>query len=294
MELVTMVDEQDNRYTFKRYQGYPFNKEAIGNVRDHLDKIAKCDIKTDDVVLCVFPKSGTHWLYNTVMMLRSGSLKYQGTPVAMEFHDFDEIEKMRSPRTFASHLRFRFLPEQMKLGKGKIVTITRNPKDIVVSLYHMMQNMGDIGYQGTFEGFLKRYVTEECFMGNGSWFSWIKDMEEWKSPNLFSLSYHDFKQNTYENVVKLAKFLEVDHDEEFLRSVSQSVQFDNLKESHKVSTPLGDRWKHLSEGGRLPVYRKGNVGEWKNMFTVAQSEEFDMLFKEKVEKLGLKIKPRFE
>ncbi|XP_033741852.1 sulfotransferase 4A1-like [Pecten maximus] len=212
----------------------------------------------------------------------------------MEFQDFNVIEEMQSPRTFGSHMRFRFLPEQMKLGKGKVITITRHPKDTVVSMYHMMRNMGDIGYQGTFEGFLKIFMSEESFMGNGSWFSWVKDMEDWKSPNSLSLSYEDFKQNTFQNVMKLAKFLDVDHDEAFLRSVAESVQFNKLKESHNLATPASDRWKNISEDGRLPIYRKGHVGEWKNMFTVAQSEQFDKIYNEKVEELGLKIKISLE
>ncbi|XP_060070445.1 sulfotransferase 2A1-like [Ylistrum balloti] len=294
MEMVKIVDEENNKYTFKRYKGYPFIIETVGNVRDQLAKIANRHIKQDDVLVCVFPKSGTHWLYNTVMMLRSGSLKYSGSPTMMEFQDFNEIEKMQSPRTFGSHLRFRFLPEQMKIGRGKVVTVTRNPKDIVTSVYHMLQNLGDIGYQGTFEGFLNIFLSEECFMGNGSWFSWIKDMEEWEQSNFLSLSFHDFKQNTFANVVKLAKFLEVDHDEDFLRSVSESIQFNKLKESHKITTPPSDRWKDISEDGRLPIYRKGEVGDWKEMFTVAQSENFNKIFKKKVEEMGLKIKASCE
>ncbi|XP_033741849.1 amine sulfotransferase-like [Pecten maximus] len=126
MELVTVVDEENNKYAFKRYNGYPFTTDFIGNVRDQLDKIAQRNIKEDDVL------------------------------------DFNDIEEMQSPRTFGSHLRFRFLPEQMKLGKGKIVTITRNPKDIVVSLYHMLQKLTKfVGYEGTFDGFLKYFLGEE-------------------------------------------------------------------------------------------------------------------------------------
>lgn len=289
MDLVTIVDEQNNTYTFKRYQGYAFNKEAIGNVRDQLEKIAHREIRKDDVLVCVFPKAGTHWLYNTVRMLKSGSLKYHGTPTWMEFEDFNAIENMPSPRVFGSHMRFRFLPEQMKLGQGKVVTITRNPKDLVVSMYHMMSAMGDLGYKGTFEGFLRIFLSEECFMGNGTWFSWMKDLQEWKSPNCLVLSYQDFKQNTFENVKKLATFLEVDHEESFLRSVSENIQFSKIKESHNLSTPPNDRWKHITEDGRLPIYRKGQDGEWKTMFTVAQSEHFDKIYNEKVKELGLKI-----
>ncbi|XP_069131308.1 sulfotransferase 4A1-like isoform X1 [Argopecten irradians] len=294
MELVTTVDEQNNRYSYKRYQGFPFNQEFVGNVGDHLDKIAKREIREDDVLVGVFPKSGTHWLYNTVMMLRSGTLDYHGTPTLMDLQDFNIIEEMSSPRTFGAHMRFRFYPEQMKLGKGKVVTMIRNPKDVVVSLYHMLEEMEDIGFRGTFERLVNIFVSEECMFGNGSWFSWIKDTEDWQSPNLLRLSYEDFLQNTYANVVKLAKFLEVDHDEEFLWSVTENIQFDKLKASHNRKTPPSDRWKHITEDGRLPIYRKGRIGEWKNMFTVAQSEEFDRIYKEKVEQMGLNLDVQFE
>ncbi|XP_033740958.1 sulfotransferase 4A1-like [Pecten maximus] len=222
-------------------------------------------------------------------MLRSGSFKYHGTPTMMELQDFNEIEEMESPRTFGTHLRFRFLPDQMKLGKGKVVTITRNPKDIVVSMYHMLQKLKRfVGYQGTFEGYLKYFLSEEHFVS--SWFSWIQDMEEWKSPNCLSLSYEDFRKNTFANVVKLARFLEVDHDEDFLRSVTQNIQFDKMNDLHNITVPASEWLKEFCEEGRLPIYRKGQSGDWKNMFTVAQSEMFDRVYKEKVAKLGLKIK----
>ncbi|XP_060070459.1 sulfotransferase 4A1-like [Ylistrum balloti] len=293
MELVTIVDEDNNKYAFKRYKGYPFTIDVVGNVRDQLDKIAHREIKQDDVLVAVFPKSGTHWLYNTVMMLRSGSLTYHGTPTMMEFQDFNLIEEMPSPRTFGSHLRFRFLPEQMKLGKGKVITITRHPKDLVVSMYHMIQKLKTfVGYEGTFEGLIKYFLSEDYFIG--SWFSTIKDLEEWKSPNCLCLSYSDFRKNTFENVVKMAKFLEVDRDEDFLRSVTQNIQFEKLKESHIETTPSNDRWKEICDEGRLPIYRKGQPGEWKNMFTVAQSEHFDQVYAKKVVELGLKINFGYE
>ncbi|XP_060085045.1 sulfotransferase 4A1-like [Ylistrum balloti] len=287
MELVTIVDEDNNKYAFKRYEGYSFTLDFVGNVRDQLDKIAHRQIKQDDVLVYTFPKSGTHWLYNTVMMLRSGSVSYHGTPIMMEFQDFNLIEEMPSPRTFGSHLLFRFLPDQMKSGKGKVITITRHPKDIVVSMYHMLQQLNKfVGYEGTFEGFVKYFLSEEYFFG--SWFSWIKDLEEWKSPNCLCLSYSDFRKNTFENVVKIAKFLDVDLDEVFLRSVTQNIQFEKLKDSHKETTPPNDHWKEVCDEGRLPIYRKGQSGDWKNMFTVAQNEHFDQIYAKKIAKLGLK------
>ncbi|XP_060063874.1 sulfotransferase 1C2-like [Ylistrum balloti] len=290
MELVSITDEDNNKYFYKRYDGYAFNTLVLGNVRDQLSKISKMKCRSEDVLIGVFPKSGTHWLYNTVMMLRTGTLKYYGTPTLLQFQEISTVDEMQTPRTFGSHLRFRFLPDEMKLGTGKVITITRNLKDLVVSVYHMLRNMEDIGYQGTFDGFLKRFVTEECFLGNGSWFSWIKDMEEWNSPNLLCLSYEDFKNNTYENVVKLAKFLELDHNEDFLRKVEQNISFDKLKEQHNIVNTASDRWEEITEDGRLPIYRKGQIGEWKNTFIVAQSEWFDKICKYKIEEMSIKTK----
>ncbi|XP_033741851.1 sulfotransferase 1A2-like [Pecten maximus] len=293
MDFVSITDESNNKYSYKRYNDYAFIKEVVGNVGDHLQDISQLQCKTDDVLIGVFPKSGTHWLYNTVMMLRTGSLDYHGTPILMEYQDINIIDNMISPRTFGSHLRFRFLPQEMRHGKGKVITIIRDPKDIVVSLYHMLHCIGDVGYSGTFDGLLKRFFSEECFWGNGSWFAWMKDVEEWKSSNLLCVSYKDFKENPYETIMKLATFLEVDHDEKFLRAVEKNVQFGVLKESHNNETPASDRWKEITEDGRLPIYRKGQIGDWKNTFTVFQKEWYDKICKEKTTEFGLALDVNF-
>ncbi|XP_060070462.1 sulfotransferase 4A1-like [Ylistrum balloti] len=289
MDLVSLTDEEKNQYSYKRYSGYAFLKEVVGNVGDQLRAISKLECKPDDVLIGVFPKSGTHWLYNTVMMLRTGSLNYHGTPVLMEYQDISNVENMPSPRTFGSHLRFRFLPEQMKLGTAKVITITRNPKDVVVSVYYMLQSLGDVGYTGTFEGLLKRFFSEESFWGNGSWFAWMKDVKDWKISNILCISYEDFKQDTFGNIVKLASFLEVDHDNTCLKKVEQKISFAELKKSHNIVSPASERWKDITEEGHLPIYRKGEIGEWKNKFTVAQNEWYEQMCKEKSEEFDLKM-----
>lgn len=294
MESVSLTDEEDNKYSFKRYKGYPFIREVVGNVGDHLNAISQLQCKSDDVLIGVFPKSGTHWLYNTVMMLRTGTLAYHGTLHLMEYQDISFVDNMSSPRTFGSHLRYRFLPEEMMRGKGKVITITRDPKDIVVSVYHMIQALGDVGYSGNFSGLLKRFFSEESFWGNGSWFAWIKDMEEWKSKNLLCISYREYKERPFETIKKLASFLELDHDETFLRAVEENVRFKILKENHITQTPASDRWKNITDDGRLPIYRKGVIGDWKNTFTVAQSEWCDAHIKEKIKEFNLKLAVRYD
>lgn len=38
----------------------------------------------------------------------------------------------------------------------------------------------------------------------------------------------------------------------------------------------------VSEEKKLPIYRKGEVGDWKNYFTVAQNEIFDKIYEERM------------
>ncbi|XP_052790238.1 sulfotransferase 1B1-like [Mya arenaria] len=73
---------------------------------------------------------------------------------------------------------------------------------------------------------------------------------------------------------RLSDFLSVHNTDERLRQILDRCSFDRLKkdtESGKVVTKLVDK------EGRPFLYRKGIVGDWKNYFTVAQSERFDTL-----------------
>jgi sulfotransferase 4A1 len=41
-----------------------------------------------------------------------------------------------SPRLLLTHLPYKYLPSQLKHGRGKIVYVQRNPKDLHVSMYN--------------------------------------------------------------------------------------------------------------------------------------------------------------
>ena len=43
-----------------------------------------------------------------------------------------------------SHLPYKYLPEQLRNGKGRIVHVNRNPKDLYVSMYNHQKGKGII------------------------------------------------------------------------------------------------------------------------------------------------------
>ncbi|XP_021351041.1 sulfotransferase 1C2-like isoform X2 [Mizuhopecten yessoensis] len=293
MELVNIVDEYGNRMHYKRYQGRTFHPDVIGNVGDHLAEVAAYKGQPDDVLLCTFPKSGTHWVFNMVQMIRGNNLEYSGTPVVMEFHPISDIEKLQSPRMYLTHAAYPFIPDAAKRGDIKIIQVMRNPKDSVLSFYEFFKSMRNMAYEGTFDGFLKYFLSDE-FVGVGcSLFTYLKEWEEAKRNNkdlqILNLRYEDLKKNLFENVIKISKFLNLERTSSFLHEVEKNVSFERLKKKHDTQTGETDRWKNNTEGGRLPVYRKGIVGDWKNTFTVAQNEKFDAVYKEKMEEMRLPL-----
>ncbi|XP_033740290.1 sulfotransferase 1C3-like isoform X2 [Pecten maximus] len=289
MELVQKTDDQGNTITFKRCLGRTFDRDTRGNVADQLNKIASFRCKADDVLLCTFPRSGTHWVFNMARMIQTKNLQYSGTPEMMEFQDIGVIDEMESPRMFHTHLSYPFIPKGAKEGQLKIIYVLRNPKDAACSYYTFLSKVENTCYSGNMEGYLNAFLSEEFIGSGGSWFTHTKEWNTAMSTNpdlkILFLRFEDLKKNLYRNILRIAAFLEVDEDECFLRKVEQTVTFDNLKKEHATSTGESELWKHLGDNGRMPIYKKGIVGEWKTMLTVAQNEQFDKVYKEKMSDL---------
>ncbi|XP_033752726.1 sulfotransferase 1 family member D1-like isoform X2 [Pecten maximus] len=293
MELVKIVDEYGNKIHYKRYQGRSFHPDFLGNVRDHLAEISAYEGQRDDILLCTFPKSGSHWVFNMVQMIRANNFEYNGTPAVMEFQPISDFEKLPSPRMYLTHLGYPFIPMAAKRGDIKIIHVLRNPKDTALSYYEFFNSMRNVAYEGTLGGFLKYFLSDEFVAVGSSLFPYMKEWEDAKRNNnklqILNLRYEDLKQNLFENILKITKFLNLDRPDDFLRGVEQNVSFERLKEKHDSNLGETERWKNNADGGRLPIYRKGKIGDWKNKFTVAQNEMFDAVYKEKMEEMGLTL-----
>lgn len=76
------------------------------------------------------------------------------------FPGLSTIEKMQSPRLIKTHLPYYGLPETS--GNAKIIYVTRNPKDVVVSYYHFARMFTMFNFVGTFDDFLDKFQEDEC------------------------------------------------------------------------------------------------------------------------------------
>ncbi|OWF38642.1 Sulfotransferase family cytosolic 1B member 1 [Mizuhopecten yessoensis] len=164
----------------------------------------------------------------------------------------------------------------------------RNPKDVAVSFFNHHSNILDYDFSGKWDDYVPRYLKGD--VDYGSWFDYTVKWETFMADNpeypIFMTTYEDMKEDSLRGVTQLSKFLEVDCDQSFLQEVTNLCQFDRMKKE-KANMEMIGCWKR-----NVPaIYRKGEVGDWKNWFTVAQSELFDRVYQEQMK--DSKVQPRY-
>ncbi|XP_055981290.1 amine sulfotransferase-like [Sorex fumeus] len=275
------------------FKGYNFERSMIDI--DFLENLEDFEIRDDDVFIITFPKSGTIWTQQILSLIYFETHRKQTenmeTLDRAPFLEYNirkvDFTKRPSPRIFCSHLPYYLVPNGLKNKKAKIVYIYRNPKDVITSYFHF----------SNFVAVLKGCENLDLFMHNflegkvvGSiWFDHIKDWYEHRHKfNILFLSYEKMKKDLKSAVQTLCNFLGKELSEDDVDAVVRQATFKNMKSDSRANYNdiLKNEVGTKSEGHFL---RKGTIGDWKNHFTVAQSERFDIIFQKKMKDIPLKF-----
>ncbi|XP_031609546.2 cytosolic sulfotransferase 2-like [Oreochromis aureus] len=98
--------------------------------------------------------------------------------------------------------------------------------------------------------------------------------------------YEDLIEDCGREIDRLCSFLGLSPSAEEKERVKASVTFDNMKQNKMTNYSTFDTMNQTIS----PFMRKGKVGEWKNHFTVAQNEQFDEDYKQKMKNPDLKFR----
>ncbi|XP_046546531.1 sulfotransferase 1C4-like [Haliotis rubra] len=227
-------------------------------------------------------------------MLKSGAIKYQKDVKEtgmVEFLSKDGIEAVPSPRVFNTHLPLRMLPKQVVEKKIKCIQIMRNPKDTCVSFFNHCRDMiPPLGYDGDFVEFTEAFLSEKMVFGSYSTYllSWKAEVAAAPELPVLDLFYEDMKFDPVKTVKDIARFLGLSSTDQFCEEVANTCSFKKMKkvdQEMKGDIPM-TIWADGKEG---TFYRKGEIGDWKNWFTVAENESFDQIWNAKMKDSGFKF-----
>lgn len=286
-KTVEVCDEDGNGFVFIEKDGLimPSMFQSIGPDA-RLAQIKELPYSKDDVLICSYPKTGTHWVSNLVDFLTAGGSveeKVSVPPKLLELTPPDMFGKVAKSSWRATHLKPDRVPSELLKNGGKVIMVNRNPKDSCVSLMHHLPKMkselkcGDkVAWKRFFEGWINGETPFGTYFDYYN--AWQKEIETNKKLDVLIVQFERLKTDGLKELKKIQEFLGLNHSEERLQEIYDRCSLKNMKadvESGRSFTNL------LDENGKSILYRKGEVGDWKNYFTVAQSEYLDKLVEEK-------------
>ncbi|KAM5181157.1 amine sulfotransferase-like [Mantella aurantiaca] len=289
MAAITPVAGDPNLY---RYKGYCFVKEIMPP--ETIDSLKDFKIRDDDVFLVTYPKSGTIWTQQVLSLIcceghRNGTEKI----VTMDRMPWFESRALNpdgdyntrpSPRMFSSHLSETFVPQGLKDTKAKVIYVMRNPKDVMTSFYHFEKLAVLTVKSLDFQVFFEKFLDGDVF--TGKWFDHVRGWYTHKDEyNILFLKYEDMIKDLRSVVKQISTFLGIKLDDETIDLVMKKATFKEMKNDSLANHD--DVPENLIDIKTGSYMRKGQVGDWKNIMTVAQSEYFDKLFQEIMGDLSL-------
>lgn len=262
----------------------------VHDFRLHMRAIKDMDIKPNDVIIAGYPKTGTHWHHEILKMLIRGSSEYSKMTGPLEFLEFKTPEKGSNPpdsepRVFFTHLKWQHLPKQVFEKKVKIVYLLRNPKDTWVSYHnHVKGHKGQMAYEATWSQFFQ--VVSTFGLWYGDWFDYVQEWEQVLDTQtdvpVFVSYFEDLKENPVGQIEKLDQFLGCNRGRQLCEAIADACNFTTMKVAMEAKMPEEFR-KKLFKDNAPGFYRKGEIGDWKNWFTVAENELFDDLYQKRMQ-----------
>ncbi|CAL5088561.1 unnamed protein product [Urochloa decumbens] len=266
--------------------------------------------RPDDVILASYPKCGTTWL---IALAFAAAARRAYPPVAnagehplrrLHPHDvvpfLDEVftrgeearlDALPSPRLMSTHLPFTLLPEPVTGGRCRVVYICRDPKDMVVSLWHFLRRSckpptkpEDLSFAELFDAV--------CDGTSALGPVWDHVLSYWRAAvarpdRVLFLRYEDLLGDPGESVRRLAGFMgrpfsAAEEAGGVVAAVVELCSIGNMKALEVNKNKAGSVVVGNLAVPRDAFFRKGVAGDWANHMTPEMAARMDGIFHEKL------------
>ncbi|XP_045164645.2 sulfotransferase 4A1-like [Mercenaria mercenaria] len=267
--------------------------KGIAMFECEIDDIEKMDTRDDDIWVCSFPRSGTTlvqeltYLVQTLDFETARSVQLDARFPQLEQKDdrfpyykgVKYVEEMKSPRMIKCHLHHFMLPVQLQKGKGRIIYIVRNPKDIATSFYRLLQWGGFVLENDiAFEVFVDEFVN-----GTGLFCPWPRHvLEFWErriDKNVLFLKYEDVVKDKPKTARQIAEFLGRTLTEDDVAKICDYCSVDNMKNNPMCNMSY---WRDIKKvyDGDGGFINQGKAGAWKSLLTPEMAKKIEKLLDE--------------
>ncbi|XP_040948625.1 cytosolic sulfotransferase 14 [Gossypium hirsutum] len=200
-----------------------------------------------------------------------------------------DLSKIPSPRVFSTHLPYSMLVDSIKRSNCRIVYITRNPFDIVVSLWHFVRgvhNLPDWPLEDCFEMFCRGEESYGPFWDHALGY-WNMSVE--KPSNILFMRYEELKEDSVAQTKRLAEFLRFPFslEEEKTGVVNQIIDFCSFNNLKDLEVNKTGKMPRSIIPSLIPSHRSGKVGDYINHLSPTAVERLSNVLKEKLSESSL-------
>lgn len=294
------ANQKGNPGGFVRLQ--PFNQCFSRSFLTEQKRCMDFPARDDDVWISSFPKCGTTWTQEMVWNIMNDSdfatAKSVNLDERVPFFEMypltdetfrpsapdtvKQVAKMKSPRIVKTHFSYEMLPTQVREKKCKLVYVTRNPRDTVVSFFNHWKVLE--GYTGSFELFVDTFLNDVCGYYTPFLEHVLSYYEKKDNDNVCFITYEEMKANLAKVITKVANFLGKTVPEgKKMAALVEHLSFDKMKNNNAVNKSdmveiCNQHYQQEMEGNAF--MRKGQTGNWRKHFTPELEKRFDEWEKE--------------
>lgn len=281
-----------------KYGQFNFHPRAY----EVLKKIDRLKYREDDVILTMFPKSGSTWLSECIYLIvnqyqyeiaSKESIELRFPQIDSPSHDVFDLILEQYSNTNQRRLIKASIPPNLLVNSSvldstksahnipktrpKIVSIFRNPRDVLVSFYHHCKTVKhyDVGF--TFDEFFQTFVAGKVPCGP----IWMMYNEAYRyhtaNPKTsLVIFYEDMKQDLRKQIKRICDFLQKSEptNEDAWSQFLDHLSVERMRQNRTINRHDWDQLGLRNRNG-YEFVRKGQVNDWKNFFNEQQSLIFD-------------------
>uniref|UniRef100_A0A672F5K5 Sulfotransferase n=1 Tax=Salarias fasciatus TaxID=181472 RepID=A0A672F5K5_SALFA len=194
---------------------------------------------------CLF-SSGTTWMQEIVTLVYSRGdphlsqtvPNWTRAPWLEQYYCTAVLEASSAvPRLLTTHLPYRLLRTAIQDSKAKVIYVSRNPKDVMVSFYHFHKMANFLPDIGSFPEFLDRFLEGKLHFG-----SWFEHIIGWTQTaavsNLLHVTYEEMLLDPQGAIKKISLFLQCPLAEDEINNCVKHCSFSSMKDNKMINYTL--------------------------------------------------------
>jgi len=217
-------------------------------------------LRSNDIILTSFPKSGNTWirffLCNLISLEEWGGEpvtfpKLNATMPELGVNNLFKVWKCNAiPRVVKTHKPY------WRIFKGhRVILLVRDPRDVMVSYYHFEKEKRDKSFVGSFSEFIRHptFGVE----------AWCEHFASWRSEASVIVTYEDLQHDDVTEFSRMLQAVDVDVDERLIREAATRSRFESMRKAEEKEG-VRRSGEFFEEEGEF--MRRGERGQWQEYF----------------------------